>query len=437
MNFSNDSSNNEKELILLSKQKKLTELSNLALIINNEDEFLQLICKEVTIFTKCSLTGIYKYEISTNQFILVATYQDLLDDDLEILFNDPNTIAGYTFLKEEPVFYDDIKDNQNLSDSPLLKKFNISSGISYTIKNRFGKWGVFGSISLNEKKIFRSDYDFFKGIGDIIALFLEKNSFNDKQLKTNALETAIRLTSRIGHDFNNYLSIIQNYVLLLKEDSLKEKTLPEHDKIQTINNCLTTIGKSRELIEQLQNIIRNRNPNYDEIDINKIIITMKDLLNQKWKYNDSKKIDINYYLYDESPLLITGNASQMSQVILNLVTNAIEAISGNSGIIEIRTEKLLSTNPNNLFEIAHLGLKPTNYVHLKISDNGSGMDKNLIDNIFTPYMTSKKEFSTSGYNLGLGLSIVYENIQQMSGIIKVTSEIDKGTKFDIYLPCSN
>lgn len=437
MNLTGSTSTSENCLSQLLKQKKLTELSNLALNMTNEKEFLDLFCTEVTLITKCDLTGVYKYEISSNRFLLVASCQPHFYDNLNVLLNEPNTLIGYTFLKTDPVFYDDIKDNEDLSNSPLLMSYTIGAGISCTIKNSQGKWGVFGSLSFNEKKLFKQDGEFFQSLANILGLFLERNYNQDKLLKSYSLEAAIRLTSSVGHDFNNYLTIIKNNLDLLELDFLKEHILTDEEKTKVINANLLAIKKSGDLLQQLQSLNKNLSTNYVVIDLNEILITMKDLLVMKWKIKDDKKVDFSYYLTSDSPLLIKGDSSQLSQVILNIVTNAIEAINTENGKIEIKTEKLLQTDPNNRFEIAHLGLTPTNYVHLSISDNGIGMNKEFLGTIFTPYITGKKVNSTTGHNLGLGLSIVYNIMNQMNSTIKVTSEINKGTKFDIFFPSLN
>lgn len=421
----------------LDREKKLTELLDKALCMTNENEFLQLICREITVFIDCNVTGIYKYDISSNQFFLVASYEQHINDIIKMVNNDPNTLAGYTFLHDQPIFYEDIKNDQKIAQSPILKLFQVVSGFSCSIKNSYGKWGVFGSMSIEKKKISKGEIDFYEGIARILGLFLEKEAKIGKLLNDYSLETAIQLTSGIAHDFNNYLSIIHNYINLLKEDELKSKKMSETDKIQIINNTLATIDKSEDLIKQIELIGKTRFTKYEKIDVNQIIISMKDIVIQKSKITNPYYVDIEFYLTDDSPILIYGDSSQVSQIIFNLIINAIEAINHEKGKIEVKTEKLYTTNPNNLFEIAFLGLNPVNYVHISVSDDGIGMEKEFINRIFTPYASGKKIKTKSGHNLGLGLSIVYGIVHKMKGTIKVTSEINKGTKFDIFFPCLN
>ncbi len=420
---------------LIRQKEKLIEFSNAALRITDEQEFFDYICKELTLFLDCNLTGIYKYDIRKNQFDLVAVFERQVKDTLQFVYNNPNTLAGFTFLKNHPVFYEDIKNDPIISNSPLLKIFNVISGFSSSIQNSFGKWGVFGSISVEGKKISKKDSNFFQGVSETIGLYLENQRKNENAFVNYSLDTAIRFTRGIAHDFNNYLSILENYIELLQQGITTNKTSNQNSN-QIFNNITFTIEKSKDLIKQLQSLGKKENSTYNKININEIIIDMKNILNQKSNSDKSKNIDIEYNLMQDFPLEVFGNVTQLSQVMLNLVTNGIEAIN-TKGRITISTKKLIVDDPKSLFEVAYLGLKPSNYVQISVSDDGIGMDKEILNNIFTPYVKGEKTGSNTSNNLGLGLSIVNGIIRQMKGEIKVSSERNKGTKFDIFIPSIN
>jgi CheY-like chemotaxis protein/anti-sigma regulatory factor (Ser/Thr protein kinase) len=151
---------------------------------------------------------------------------------------------------------------------------------------------------------------------------------------------------------------------------------------------------------------------------------MTDILREK-----SADILINFDLQNELKY-IKGNETQLHQLILNLVTNAIEAIKTNeSGKIKIST-KNLTPDAQELYQVNTD--EDIEYIALTIEDNGQGINKEEINKIFDPYFSTKK----TGQNLGLGLSIVLGIIKQMDGIITVDSsvEFNKGTKFDIFFP---
>lgn len=419
----------------VSKQILLVEIAKKSLILINEQEFFDFVCKEVSKLFNSNSTGILRYDIVTNKFIFVAKYDVEIEDPLTIIQNQPDYISGYTFLKESPVSYDEIKHNPKFLDSPLMKLFSISSGLSCTIKTKRGKWGIFGSMSLHENQITLKDSDFFQNVADIIGSFLERKDNEKEILNANVIKIVTSLTAEISHDFNNYLSVISGYVDQLQNNNLMQRKFTNDEKSNILSKISNTITKSRELVKLIQSAGKNNAIKQTKLDINKIIIDMKEIFDQKVKAINDKKIKVELYLTDEAPVLIKGDPTQLSQLLLNLVTNAIEA-SKPIGLIKISTRNILISNPENSFEIASLGLFPCDYLHLCITDNGIGIEKEFLTNIFTPYISGKKLSSASGTNFGLGLSIVFNIIKQMKGDIKVFSEVNKGTMFNIYLPSS-
>jgi CheY-like chemotaxis protein len=118
--------------------------------------------------------------------------------------------------------------------------------------------------------------------------------------------------------------------------------------------------------------------------------------------------------------------SQVDQVLTNLCVNARDAMDG-AGKIVIETE-------NTVFDAAycavHTGFRPGEYVQLRVCDNGSGMDKKILDHIFEPFFTTKE----TGKGTGLGLASVYGIVEQNEGFMDIDSSPGKGTVFKIYLP---
>ncbi len=125
--------------------------------------------------------------------------------------------------------------------------------------------------------------------------------------------------------------------------------------------------------------------------------------------------------------LVLSDPTQLHQVIMNLCANAKDAIGENGGILEIyMTETEIADEGLS----GHLNLESGSYLLLSISDNGCGMDKNIIEKIFDPFFTTKEQ----GKGTGLGLSVVHGIVTGCGGDIRVYSEPGKGTRFDVYLP---
>jgi len=118
--------------------------------------------------------------------------------------------------------------------------------------------------------------------------------------------------------------------------------------------------------------------------------------------------------------------AQIDQIVVNLVVNSRDAISG-AGHISLKTQ---NTGLDDAFCSAHAGAVPGDYVLLSVSDNGLGMSKETMENIFEPFFTTKE----LGKGTGLGLATVYGIMKQNMGFIDVQSELGRGTTFHIYLP---
>jgi signal transduction histidine kinase len=187
------------------------------------------------------------------------------------------------------------------------------------------------------------------------------------------------------------------------------------------------------LIRQLQIIVVKEELKYAKININSIILSLKDFFVQKLQTTNFSNLKISYDLDEFEELIVMGDTTQFSQILMNLVTNAIESLS-TDGKIEIRTNSERSIKPNYKFENEKFQYNSANFVHISIIDNGIGIKQELIEKLFIPYSTGEKTSTTTEKNYGLGLSIVYSIVQQMKGDIYVNSQINHGTKFDIFFP---
>ena len=132
----------------------------------------------------------------------------------------------------------------------------------------------------------------------------------------------------------------------------------------------------------------------------------------------------------ESDSLIMGNAVQVHQIIMNLCTNAADAMKDGIGVLEISLEDVrIDTG----FSPHPVDLRVGDYIKLSISDTGTGISPSVIGHIFDPYFTTKDV----GEGTGMGLSIVHGIVENNGGKITVDSNIGKGTTFSIYLPITN
>jgi PAS domain S-box-containing protein len=236
----------------------------------------------------------------------------------------------------------------------------------------------------------------------------EKKKMEEQLLQTEKLRALGEMASGVAHDFNNALAaILGNTQLLLY--SVQDEEMRE--SLKTIEKVAKD---SAQTVKRLQEFTKKRaRQELFKLDINSIIRDVIEITKPKWKDEAQGKgnpIEMALQLGDLPK--VAGNASEMREVITNIIFNAIEAMSG-GGKIEIRT------------------YQRGNNVHIRIADTGAGMDEETRKRIFEPFFTTKP-FS----NTGLGLSMSYGIIKRFGGEIEVESNVGVGTTFTIVLPVS-
>jgi PAS domain S-box-containing protein len=232
------------------------------------------------------------------------------------------------------------------------------------------------------------------------------------------LESLGVLAGGIAHDFNNLLvSILGNADLALSDITPASPLWPNLDEIRTAakraseltNQMLAYSGRGRFVVEA--------------VSLNDVVDEMGRLL----EVSIPKKVVLRYDLVDGLPS-VEADTTQIRQVVMNLVTNAADAMENRSGVITIATG-LIEADQRYLDETyAHEDLSEGYYVSLEVSDTGCGMDKGVQERMFDPFFTTKST------GRGLGMAAVMGIVRGHRGAIRVYSEPERGTTFKILLP---
>ncbi len=236
-----------------------------------------------------------------------------------------------------------------------------------------------------------------------------------QMLQAQKLESLGLLAGGIAHDFNNLLTaILGNADMLLYE-------LPDHLPVQQkLIDIRKAARRASELTRQMLAYSGKSTFTTEVIDLNSLI----DELSSLFDISISKKVKISYELDEKIPC-ITGDPAQISQILMNLVLNASEAIE-NNGEVRISTSlKECSTAEINSLTLSS-NMLPGTYLILEVSDNGSGIPQDKIKQIFDPFYTTK--FT----GRGLGLAAVSGIIRSHNAGLLAQSTIDEGTTFRIY-----
>jgi PAS domain S-box-containing protein len=234
------------------------------------------------------------------------------------------------------------------------------------------------------------------------------------------LESLGVLAGGIAHDFNNLLTAILGNLNLAQI-----KSAPESPAQPYLENVERTVLKAAELTKQMLAYSGRGRFVVKPHDLNQVVQEMTHLLN----VSISKKALLRYDLAPELPP-IEADAAQIQQVVMNLVTNASEAIGDRDGVIAVAT-RLLGIEESMLHTV-FLGqaLKPGPHVVLEVSDTGSGIPPEILERIFDPFFTTKQS------GRGLGLSAMQGILRGHHAGIRIQSEPGRGTTFTLYFPIS-
>ncbi len=246
----------------------------------------------------------------------------------------------------------------------------------------------------------------------LIRVDREKAVSEDMVIQSSKMAALGKMAAGIAHEINNPLAVIGEKAGWIK-DLLAEEDLAKNENFKEFEDAVKRIEhhveRAKKVTHRLLGFARRMEPTLEQVDINKTLNETVDFLENESRF---RNIDIQIDPKNSLPTIMS-DSSQLQQVFLNIINNAIDAI-GKGGEIVIRT--------------THLPLN--NEIMIEITDNGPGIPKENLGKIFDPFFTTKEV----GKGTGLGLSIVYSIIEKLGGRIMVASEEGQGTTFTIYLP---
>ena len=246
----------------------------------------------------------------------------------------------------------------------------------------------------------------------------ERHDLERKLLDMQKLESLGVLAGGIAHDFNNLLTAILGNAQLAKLQMLQSS--PIHQHLMEIER--TTL-QAADLCKQMLAYSGQGKIEVRQIDLNRLLRDMSQLL----RISVAKKVQLAFNLGHTLPMIL-GDASQIRQVIMNLVINASEAINGQEGSIWISSGVVHGAR--HLFQGASMTGQPEerDYVFVEIADTGVGMDEETQARIFDPFFTTK--FT----GRGLGLAAVLGIVRSHQGTLELTTNKGEGTTFTLLFP---
>ena len=290
-----------------------------------------------------------------------------------------------------------------------------------------GQWrGMFHNVKKNGELYWESanispirNYD-----GEITHFLAVKEDITERLGTENQLahalkiEAAGQLASGIVHDFNNLLTIITGNLQLLLEgiDHIQRKEINE-----ILADAISASEDSGELIKRLLVLSRKENRHVREIDINEIILDNARFLNRMLGENIVVRTDLAVDIGST-----VADHSQLENALLNLAANSRDAMP-DGGIFTIKTAR---TNIVPDRSAGKKELSPGNYIALTVTDTGTGMDQEVLQQASEPFFTTKAR----GKGSGLGLNMVYSFIKQSGGDLDILSAPGAGTSITLFFP---
>jgi PAS domain S-box-containing protein len=247
----------------------------------------------------------------------------------------------------------------------------------------------------------------------------EKKQLEAQFLRAQRLESLGTLASGIAHDLNNILTPILAGVQLLP---LKFPNSNEQTR-QMLKTLEASAQRGAGLVKQILSFARGVEGKRVCLQLNHLLLEIQKIIQQTLPKSIEIHIDIAPDLW-----MISGDATQMHQVFMNLCVNARDAMP-NGGTLQISAENLFV---DEQYARMHLDANIGSYVVVTVADTGTGISPDILHRIFDPFFTTKEV----GKGTGLGLSAVLGIVKSHGGFVDVQSEVNKGSQFKVYLPAS-
>ncbi|CAK0776255.1 putative Histidine kinase [Azospirillaceae bacterium] len=233
--------------------------------------------------------------------------------------------------------------------------------------------------------------------------------------RRDMIDGLARLSGGLAHEINNLLQPIIGCAEMALEDAADNSELNE--SLRMILDCSS---KARDIVRTFLALSRRESAVMTQLDLRLILKRCRAFLRQVL----SPSIILEFCCPDE-PIVVNANENQLNQIIMNLATNAADAMNQN-GVIEL-TVKIIHLDD---FAAAMLDLPSGDYANIRCRDNGCGMSQSVLDHVFEAFFTTKQH----GQGTGLGLAVVYSIVREWHGGINIESVPDVGTIVSIFIP---
>jgi nitrogen-specific signal transduction histidine kinase/ActR/RegA family two-component response regulator len=252
----------------------------------------------------------------------------------------------------------------------------------------------------------------------IVLDITEKKQLEAQLFHAQRLESIGTLASGIAHDLNNILTPV-----LVAAQLLPRKLPPGDESMQRLLEILEINAKrGGDLVNQILSFARGSDGQRVPLQVGHLLTEIGKMAQQTFP----KSIEVHTRIVTQNLWLVHADATQLHQVLMNLCVNARDAMP-TGGRLTITVENCVI---DQIFARMHLDAKVGAYVKITITDTGTGIAPDVLDRIFDPFFTTKEQ----GQGTGLGLSTVRRIVKHQGGFLDVSTQMGRGTSFNVYLP---
>ena len=250
---------------------------------------------------------------------------------------------------------------------------------------------------------------------ELVHTIGQREQLQEQLLQSQKMESIGTLAGGIAHDFNNILNLIAGYAASIERNADNPAKLSE-----SVDVIKDTVKRGASLVQQLLSMVRKTDFVFEQVEVNAFLERFEPLLHETFP----KTIAVSLELAARLPPVM-ADVNQLNQVMLNLCVNSRDAMPTGGKLI-LATGKVKGAELRRRFQEA----VENEYLSIRVTDTGFGMDEATRSRIFEPFFTTKEP----GQGTGLGLSVVYGIVRNHAGFVDVASEPGRGATLCVYLP---